>query len=38
MLDILDNNEESNLNNADPPKSLPASFYNLYNPYKLYKT
>jgi len=35
MLEILDNDEESNLNDADYPKSPPLSSYNLYSPYKL---
>jgi hypothetical protein len=36
MLEILDNDEKSNLNNADSPKSSPLSFYYLRSPYKLY--
>ena len=36
MLEILDNNKESNFNNANSPKSLFLFFYNLYSPYKLY--
>jgi hypothetical protein len=35
MLEILDNNKESNFNNADYPKSPPLSSYNLRSPYKL---
>jgi len=35
MLEILDNDKESNLNNANSPKSLSLSSYNLYSPYKL---
>ena len=35
MLEILDNNEESNLNNADFPKSPFLSSYNLCSPCKL---
>ena len=38
MLEILDNDKESNLNNADSPKSLPLSSYYLYSFYKLYST
>ena len=38
MLEILDNNKKSNLNNADSPKSTPLSSYNLRSPYKLYTT
>jgi len=38
MLDILDNNKESNLNNANSLKSPPLSFYNLCSPYKLRST
>ena len=38
MLEILDNNKESSLNNADSPKSPPLSFYNLYSFCKLYST
>jgi len=36
MLEILDNDKKSNLNNADSPKGSPLSSYNLYSPYKLY--
>jgi len=36
MLEILDNNKENNLNNADSPKSPPLSSYNLCSFYKLY--
>ena len=35
MLKILDNNKETNLNNANYPKSPPLSSYNLRSPYKL---
>jgi len=38
MLEILDNNKENNLNNADSPKSPPLSSYNLCSPYKLRST
>jgi len=38
MLKILDNNKESNLNNANSPKSPPLFSYNLRSPYKLYST
>jgi len=38
MLEILDNNKESNFNNANSPKSPPLSSYNLYSPYKLRST
>ena len=38
MLEILDNNKESNFNVANSPKSLPPSFYNLCSPRKLYST
>jgi hypothetical protein len=36
MLEILDNNKKSNLNNADSPKSSPLPSYKLRSPYKLY--
>ena len=36
MLEILDSDRKSNLNNANSPKSSPLSSYNLYSPYKLY--
>jgi len=38
MLEILDNNKESNLNNANSPKSPSLFSYNLYSPYKLCST
>ncbi len=38
MLEILDNNKENNLDDADSPKSPPLSSYNLYSFYKLYST
>jgi len=38
MLEILDNDKESNLNNANSPKSPPLSSYNLRSPYNLYNT
>jgi len=38
MLEILDNDEENNLNNADSPKSPPLSSYNLRSSYKLRST
>jgi len=38
MLEILDNNKESNLNNANYSKSPPLSSYNLRSPYKLHST
>jgi len=38
MLDILDNNKGSNLNNANSPKSPPLSSYNLRSPCKLRST
>ena len=38
MLEILDNDKKSNLNNADSPKSSPLSSYNLRSPYKLRST
>jgi len=38
MLKILDNNKESNLNNANSPKSPSLSSYNLYSPYNLHST
>jgi hypothetical protein len=37
MLEILDDDEKSNLNNADSPKSS-LSFYNLRSPHKLRST
>jgi hypothetical protein len=36
MLEILDNDKKSNLNNANFPKSSPLSSFNLYSPYNLY--
>ena len=36
MIEILDNNKENNLDNADSPKSPPLSSYNLRSPYNLY--
>ena len=38
MLEILDNNKESNLNNTDFFKNPSLSFYNLRNPCRLYST
>ena len=38
MLEILDNDKKSNLNNADSPKSPPLSSYNLRSPRKLRST
>ena len=38
MLEILDDDKESNFNNADFPKSPPLSFYNPCSPCKLYST
>ena len=38
MLEILDNDKKSNLNNANSPKSTPLSSYNLHSPYKLRTT
>jgi len=38
MLEILDNNKESNLNNANFSKSPSLSSYNLRSPYNLYST
>ena len=38
MLEILDNNKESNLDNANSPKSPPLFSYNLRSPYKLRST
>jgi len=38
MLEILDNDKESNLNDANSPKSLPLSSYNLHSPCNLYST
>jgi len=38
MLEILDNNKENNLNNADSSKSPPLSSYNLRSPHKLHST
>jgi len=38
MLEILDNNKESNFNNANSPKSPPLSSHNLRSPYNLYST
>ena len=38
MLEILNNDKESNLNNTNSFKSPPPSFYNLYNPYRLRST
>ena len=38
MLEILNNNKESNLNNIDFFKSLPLSSYNFYSPYKFCST
>ena len=35
MLEILDNNKRSNLNNINSSKSSPLSSYNLRSPYKL---
>ena len=36
MLEILNNNKESNLNDINSPKSPLLFFYNLRSPYKLY--
>ena len=38
MLEILDNNKESNLDNTNYFKSPSLSFYNLHSPYKLCST
>ena len=38
MLEILDNNKESNLNNANSPKSPPPSSYNLCSPCNIRST
>jgi hypothetical protein len=38
MLEILDNDEENNLNDADSPKSPPPSSHNLRSPRKLRST
>jgi len=38
MLEILDNDKENNLNNANSPKSPPSSSYNLRSPRKLRST
>ena len=38
ILEILDNNKESNFDNINSFKSLSLFFYNLYSPYKLYST
>ena len=38
MLEILDDDEESNLDDANSPKSLPPSSYNLRSPRKLRST
>jgi len=38
MLEILDNNKESNLDNANSPKSPPLSSYNLHSPCNLRST
>jgi len=38
MLDILNNDKESNLNNANSSKSPSLSSYNLRSPYKLHST
>jgi len=38
MLEILDNNKESNLDNANSSKSPPLSSYNLRSPYNLRST
>jgi hypothetical protein len=35
MLEILNDDKKSNLNNADSPKSSPLPSYNLRSPYKL---
>jgi len=38
MLEILDNNKESNFNNANSPKSPSLSSYNLHSPCNFYNT
>src|ERR1700722_19272818 len=38
MLEILDDDEKSNLNDADSPKSSPPSSHNLRSPHKLRST
>jgi len=38
MLEILDNDKENNLNDANSPKSPPLSSYNLRSPCKLRST
>ena len=38
MLEVLDNDKESNFNNANSSKSPPLSSYNLYSPRKLRST
>ena len=35
MLEILNDNEESNFNNTNSPKSPPLSSYNFHSPHKL---
>ena len=38
MLEILDDDKESNFNNANSFKNPPLFSYNLRSPYKLYST
>ena len=38
MLEILDDDEESNLDDTNSPKSPPLSFYNFYSPCNIRST